>query len=247
MAKTEVVILAAGHGKRMESETPKALMPLMGRPLIKYILEALEISQVTDVPVIVIGQKRDHVVETLGPVYRYAIQDEQLGTGHAVRCAESLMRPEADTVVVLYADQPFITAETILRLVETRNETNAKIVMATVPLPDFDDWRSVFLGFSRILRDAEGKIIGVVETKDATEEEKEILEVNPAYFCFDKKWLFEKLPELGNKNAQGEYYLTDLVKIAFKEGLEIPSVPISPREAVGTNSKDDLAMAERVI
>jgi bifunctional UDP-N-acetylglucosamine pyrophosphorylase/glucosamine-1-phosphate N-acetyltransferase len=247
MAKVEVIILAAGHGKRMQSETPKALMPLSGKPLIAYVLDAVALSKVSKNPIIVIGQKRDYVLEALGDGYRYAVQDEQLGTGHAVRSAESIVDPKAQTVVVLYADQPFITAETIMRLVNTKKETKAKIVMATVPLPDFDDWRSVFLGFSRVKRDAAGKIIGVVEAKDASEEEKEILEVNPAYFCFDRAWLFEKLPELKNKNAQGEYYLTDLVKVAFLEGLSVPSVPISPREAVGTNSKEDLSLAEKVL
>lgn len=248
MSKTEVIILAAGHGKRMESDIPKALVPLAGKPLIQYVLDAVAHSGITEKPIIVIGQKRDFVKDALGKeAYPYAIQENQLGTGDAVRAAQALVSEDTESIVVLYADQPFLTAETILQLVKTREEAQSKIAMATVPLPDFDDWRGVFRAFSRVIRNTTGEIVGVIESKDATDEQKEILEVNPAYFCFDKTWLFEKLPELSNVNAQNEYYLTDLVKMAFNEGLAVPSVPISPREAVGTNSKDDISLAERVL
>jgi len=244
--KSDIIILAAGHGKRMASELPKALMPLAGRPLVTHVIEAVAAADVAGTPILVVGQKREQVMEALGHEFRYVIQDEQLGTGHAVLSAKEAVLPEADTVLVLYADQPFITPETIQNLVRIRKESGAQIAMATVVLPDFEEWRSAFLGFSRVKRNADGEIVGVVENKDATEEERQILEVNPAYFCFDKEWLFQSLPKLKNENVQKEYYLTDLVKIAFIEGRKIPSVAISPREAIGTNSKEDLQSAEKL-
>lgn len=247
MSKTAVIILAAGHGKRMQSDLPKALVPLNGKPLVQHVLDAVADSGLTENPVIVIGQKKEQVIEALGIERRYAIQKDQLGTGHAVFSAKAFLSPATTTsVIVLYADQPFITPESIKGLEQVREKAGAKISMATVVLPDFEEWRSAFLGFSRVKRGADGKITGVVEAKDATEEEKKILEVNPAYFCFDKKWLLESLPKLQNTNAQGEYYLTDLVKLAFEEGLEIPSISISAKEAIGTNSKEDIANAEKI-
>jgi bifunctional UDP-N-acetylglucosamine pyrophosphorylase/glucosamine-1-phosphate N-acetyltransferase len=246
MQNNEVVILAAGHGKRMQSDLPKALIPLGNSTLIEHVLEAVRASGIESVPIIVVGQKKEQVIEALGSTYRYAVQHEQLGTGNAVMSAEALLSPTATSVLVLYADHPYIAPETIRALLEARETSGSKIAMATVTLPDFDDWKSAFLGFSRVKRSPEGAIVGVVEAKDATEAEKTILEVNPAYFTFDKAWLLEELPKLKNQNAQAEYYLTDLVKMAFEEGLAVPSISISPREAIGANSKADLEIAEMV-
>jgi bifunctional UDP-N-acetylglucosamine pyrophosphorylase/glucosamine-1-phosphate N-acetyltransferase len=245
MSKTAVIILAAGHGKRMQSELPKALVPLHGKPLIEHVLSAVASSGLSSDPIIVVGKKREAVMEALGEGYRYAIQEEQLGTGNAVLSAESQIAPTADSVLVLYVDQPFITPLTINTLANLREETGARIAMATVTLPDFASWRSAFLGFSRVIR-KDGKIVGVIESKDASEEDKKILEVNPAYFCFDRRWLFDSLKKIGNNNAQGEYYLTDLVKLAFLEGLDIPSILIEAKEAIGTNSKEDIESAESI-
>ncbi|MBP7805212.1 MAG: NTP transferase domain-containing protein [Candidatus Pacebacteria bacterium] len=246
MNKTAVIILAAGHGKRMQSELPKALVSLNGKPLISHVIDAVRASGLTNDPIIVVGQKREKVMEMLGDSYRYAVQEEQLGTGHAVLSAKEFLTTDTTGVVVLYVDHPFVSPETIRALAETREKNSAKIAMATVSLPDFHEWRTAFLGFGRVKRDVDGKIIGIVEAKDATEEEKNILEVNPAYFSFDQKWLLEALPKLKNANAQGEYYLVDLVKMAFEEGLEIPTISITPREAIGTNSKEDVGIAEGI-
>jgi bifunctional UDP-N-acetylglucosamine pyrophosphorylase/glucosamine-1-phosphate N-acetyltransferase len=111
-------------------------------------------------------------------------------------------------------------------------------------VPDFNEWRGGFQNYSRVIRDDAGKIIRTVEYKDATEAEREIKEVNPCYFVFDKDWLFNKIKTLSKENAQGEYYLTDLIKIAFQEGAQIETVPISPIEAMGANSKEQLEMLE---
>lgn len=243
--KTQIIILAAGHGKRMQSELPKALTPLHGKPFIAHVLDAVKESGVCDKPIIIIGQKGDQVRDTLGTSYSYAIQDKQLGTGHAVMIAENIAQ-NADLVVVLYADHPLVSAQTIKNIVNTHIKDNAILTMATATVPDFLDWRSAFVAFGRFIRDENNNISKIVEMKDATEEEKEIKEVNPAYMCFDTNWLWDHLHSLKNENNQKEYYLTDLVSLAFAEKQKIASVAIDPREALGVNTKEQLELIERI-
>ena len=243
---TIALILAAGLGKRMQSEIPKALTPLHGKPLLSHVIDAVRASGASREPIIVIGQKRDQIREALGPDRRYAVQEEQLGTGHAVLSAKDLIDPSATSVLVLNADNPLVAPETIQKLFAEREATGEKIALGTVTIPDFEDWRTAFLGFGRIKRAADGTIEAIVENKDATDEEKKILELNPTFLCFEKNWLLESLAKLKNENNQHEYYLTDLIKIAFQEGQKISSVPIAPKEALGINSKEDLEIAERV-
>lgn len=240
MQKAEIVILAGGLGKRMQTELPKVLNELHGKPLVCHVLDAVSGAGVCEQPVIVVGKKRELVVQALGEGFRYAVQDEQLGTGHAVSCAKELLALSNLPVLVLYGDMPYISAETIRTLVERHAASSAKLTMATVVTPDFDVWRAGFYDFGRIVRDAEGKIVRSVEKKDATPEELTITEVNPCYFCFDSAWLWTHLSQLGNTNAQGEYYLTDLVKMAVAEGVPIASVSIDPKEALGVNTREHL-------
>lgn len=242
---TQIIILAAGHGKRMQSELPKALTPLLGKPFIKYVLEATQSSGVCNDPIIVIGQKGDQVKSTLGEVYKYAIQEEQLGTGHAVMIAEDLAKGK-DTILVLYADHPLVSSNTIKNLVDTHQKENATLTMATATVKDFLDWREAFTSFGRFVRDNDGKITKIVEAKDASEEEKNIKEVNPAYMCFDALWMWEHLHLLKNENAQGEYYLTDLVGMAFDENKRIASISIDPKEALGVNTKEQLELIKNL-
>jgi bifunctional UDP-N-acetylglucosamine pyrophosphorylase/glucosamine-1-phosphate N-acetyltransferase len=147
---------------------------------------------------------------------------------------------------VLYADQPSVTTAMVSNLINTHASSITPLTMATVTVPHFDDWYQVFYrGFSRIVRGVDGQIIKSVEFKDATDEEKNIRELNPAYFCFDRQWLFDNLETIKNENNQGEYYLTDLVKIAATNG-GIASVPISPEEALGVNSIEELERLEQL-
>lgn len=242
---TQIIILAAGHGKRMQSELPKALTPLSGKPFIQYVLDAISQSGVCNDPIIVIGQKGDQVRSTLGEGYKYAIQEEQLGTGHAVMISEHMAEGK-DTVLVLYADHPLVSSGTIKNLVNIHKKENAVLSMATAKVEDFNDWRQAFLSFGRFVRDDNGKITKIVEAKDATDEEKDIKEVNPAYMCFDAKWMWEHLHMLKNENAQGEYYLTDLVGMAFDENKNIASISIDPKEALGVNTKEQLELIQNL-
>lgn len=242
---TQIIILAAGHGKRMQSEIPKALTPLHGKPFIVHVLDTITSSGVCSKPIIVIGQKGDQVRTVLGQEYSYAVQEEQLGTGHAVMIAEDISK-DADTIVVLYADHPLVSSDTIQKLITTHREKNAMLTMATTIVPDFADWRATFIPFGRFVRDEHGDIKKIVELKDATEEEKEIKEVNPAYMCFDAKWMWKHLHMLKNENAQSEYYLTDLVGMAFAEHHKIASILIDPKEALGVNTKEQLELIEKL-
>jgi bifunctional UDP-N-acetylglucosamine pyrophosphorylase/glucosamine-1-phosphate N-acetyltransferase len=240
--QTDIVILAAGKGKRMQSEKPKVLSLLHGKSLIQHLLEHVKESGVTTNPVIVVGVGREEVMNETGDGYRYAVQEEQLGTGHAVACAELLLKDSAQNVLVLYGDMPYISASTIANIARTHEEKNAMLTMATVSVEDYDGWRAGFYDFSRVIRDTDGTILRTVEKKDANEEELKIKEVNPAYFCFNSAWLWTHLKMLSNTNAQKEYYLTDLVGMAVKEGQKIASVSIDPKEAIGVNTKEHLEL-----
>lgn len=244
----KIIILAAGKGTRMQDDRPKVLIKIKDKSLITYLLESIKKSGVDDKPMIVVGYGRDEVMQTLGADYNYVIQEEQKGTGHAVMMAKKNLENKAAHVMVLYGDHPLIKPETIKQLRDKHTASGAKITMATVNLPDFEDWRAIFYSnFSRIIRDKNGNIIKDVQFKDANEEEKKVTEVNPCYFCFEAKWLWEKLKTLGTNNAQKEYYLTDLIKIAIEEKSKINSININPSEALGVNSKTELEMVEKLI
>lgn len=245
--KIQIVILAAGEGKRMGSDLPKVLVPLHGKPLIKHLLETIK-DLPFGKPYIIVGHGKEKVIQELGEnKYNFVEQKEQLGTGDAVNTFKYSVKEEADSIVVLYGDQPFTSTETINKLIETQLGTRKKIVMATVNLPDFEGWRANFLGFSRVIRDKKtGKILKTVEEKDANEEEKKIKEVNPCYFCFEAKFLWQELDNLKKDNAQKEYYLTDVLKSAVEKGIDIESVEIDAKEALGANSKAELEILENL-
>ncbi|MBI2053632.1 MAG: NTP transferase domain-containing protein [Candidatus Sungbacteria bacterium] len=242
--KTRVVILAAGRGTRMNTETPKVLIPFQGKPMIGHLLGAVKDSGVDSRPVIVTGFQAPLVERTLGPAYDYVRQDKQLGTGHAVACAESLLAGRADTIIVLNGDHPFVKASTIAALAQLHEREQCALSMMTVMLEDFTRWRASFADFGRIIRDHNKKITSVIEVKDATPEQHEIREVNPNFFCFRASWLWPNIRKLGNDNAKGEYYLTDMVRLAIAEGECIASMSVSPREAIGLNTPEHLRLAE---
>jgi bifunctional UDP-N-acetylglucosamine pyrophosphorylase/glucosamine-1-phosphate N-acetyltransferase len=247
-AKIKVLIMAGGQGKRMGGEMPKVLAEVAGKPMIQWVLEAVEASMVDDSPTLVVGYKKELISQALGDKYEYVIQDSQLGTGHAVATAEPALRDKAENILILAGDNPFITGDTIKKLADKHLKTNAKVTMGTVRLPDFLDWRKFFYtNFSRIVRDGGGNILKSVEFKDATDEEKNILEVNPIYLCFKASFLWDNLKKLNKNNAQGEYYLTDLIKIATEESIKIESIEVPPHDALAANSKEELELLESII
>lgn len=243
---TAIVILAGGRGRRMGGNGPKVLQRIDGHTLVEHLLEAVEESDVCVKPVMVVGFGADQIRAVVGSRAEYVTQEPQLGTGHAVGFSRELLEGRADQIMVLYGDHPFVSAGTIRKL-DLFHATEGKVLtMMTVHVEDFSAWRAPFYDFGRIARDDAGRIARIVEKKDATPEQLEIREVNPALYCFQAAWLWEHLPRLQNDNAQGEFLLTDLVAMAIEEGQEIASVEIDPFECLGVNTPEHLAMAEQI-
>jgi bifunctional UDP-N-acetylglucosamine pyrophosphorylase / glucosamine-1-phosphate N-acetyltransferase len=232
----EVIILAAGQGTRMKSATIKILHRAAGRPIIDYVLDlARDIS--TRQPIMVIGHQREAVQEVVGERVRYAVQNEQKGTGHAVLQAAALVEPGRH-VLILSGDVPLTSLETVRRLLDEHERSRNALTLLTMKLDDPGL-------YGRILRDATGAVSRIVEFKDATEEEKRINEVNAGIYVFDGEHLFDNLRNLSTNNAQGEYYLTDLLGGLRSAGKRVGAVIAdNPIEALGVNSRADLASVE---
>ena len=241
----KIVILAAGKGTRMKDELPKVLVPLKGKPMIEYLIKSIFDSGVDNNPVIVVSLDNKELINNALKNYdcKYAPQDKQLGTGHALACVKDLIDESADNIIVLYGDHPFIKPKTIKELIKVHT---GKITMMTTEVEDFNDWRKNYYSWGRIIKEGE-KIKAIKEFKDASEEEKKIKELNPAFYCFSAEWLWKNIKKLENNNAQKEYYLTDLIKIASEQNIKISSIKINFNEAIGINSKEELEIAEKLI
>lgn len=197
------IILAAGKGTRMKSDLPKGLHPVCGMPMVEWIGRAMRGAGI-EKPVVVIGHGADQMRETLGDRYEFALQEQQLGTGHAALMAHGELLDYEGPLVVTPGDTPLLTAEALQQLIDHHTESRALITVATFHTEDPT-------GYGRVVRDAKGTPLRIVEHKDASAEERKICEVNSGVFCFDARSLFLILPGLKNDNAQGEYYLTDVL------------------------------------
>lgn len=246
MNNVDIIILAAGKGTRMKNDLPKVLSDLNGRPMISYLLDTVSKLPLSRAPLIVVGYKADMVKEVLGDGYRYAHQEQQLGTGHAVMCSHEALSKDAAHVVILYGDMPYVTAETLTTLINTHTEAGSALTMATTDVEDFNDWKEGFRGYGRVVRGEGGDISRIIEYRDASEDVRSITEVNPSYFCIERQWLFAALKELKNTNASEEYYLTDLAHAVSQEGGVIPSVLIDPVEALGANTIEQFEILKRI-
>ena len=237
--KITSVILAAGEGTRMKSEVPKVLHPLMGNPMLSYAIDtALQVTEIP--PVVVIGYGADDVKEKFNQGIRFVIQRDRLGTGHAVQQAEEILQNKTDLVLVTYSDMPLIQPETLKSLVEAKREHMGPMVMLSIIA---DDPR----GFGRIVRDSNGMISEIVEQVQATPEQLAIMEINPGVYCFDASWLWEALRRI-EMSPKGEYYLTDLVGIAVKDGEIVKAVSMEdPDEFIGINTRVHLAEATAIL
>lgn len=235
MPDIHIVILAAGKGTRMKSALPKVLHRAGDRPLIDYVLRAASSVSPASI-VVVVGHQADQLKEALKkrPGLSFALQEPQLGTGHALLQAEPLLRGASGTLVLLSGDVPLLRAETLASLVRRheKREAAATVLTAVVPSPD---------GYGRIVREG-GQIAAIVEHKDASSAEREIREINSGIYAFDIAPLFEALREIASSNAQGEYYLPDLVRIYRRRGLTVETVKLDDaREILGVNSRKELA------
>jgi bifunctional UDP-N-acetylglucosamine pyrophosphorylase/glucosamine-1-phosphate N-acetyltransferase len=240
MRDTKAVILAAGKGTRMKSELPKVLHTVEGKPMVQHTIERARRAGVGEI-IIVVGYKRELVMEALKDWdVNFAIQEEQRGTGHAVAQARPYLEGFDGNVVVLYGDMPLLSEETIRSLIQRRDETGAAGVILTIVLDNPPD-------FGRIVRDETGRVVRVVEVKDATPEQLAIKEVNVGAYCFDCQALLPALGQLRDDNAQGEFYLTDVVEILARDGHRVETV-VTPNleEALGINDPVHLAFAEKL-
>ncbi len=242
---TQIIILAAGKGSRMGSELPKVLVPLNGKPMINYLMESVLAAKPELKPIVVVSPDNKEIISEALVDYEveYAIQDQQLGTGHAVASARDLVGADTENILVLYGDHPFLKTNSIQTFLELKPE--ALTIMPTV-LPSFDSWYHNFYHLGRIVRDEKGMVSGIVEFKDSSDEEKLILEINLGFMCFNKKWLFENIDKLQDNNKAHEFYLTDMVKIAFSQKHVVNTSPIEPQEAMGINSPEELKIAEGI-
>ncbi|MCA9351470.1 NTP transferase domain-containing protein [Patescibacteria group bacterium] len=247
MDTTQIIILAAGKGTRMGGDLPKALTKLGHQPMLEHVLDTVESLDLPRKPILVVGYQEDLVKEVIGDRGIYVTQSEQKGTGHAVAVAMPYLDQEITSVIVLLADQPYVSTKTLKRLVEVKKQSKNPLTMGTAVITDDQLFEQQFYNFGRIIRDDKNNIVANVEARDATEEQKKIREVNPIYFCCDRDWLQDSLLHLDSKNDQGELYLTDLVKIAFQEGAFIGSILVDEREALGANTPEQLTVLERYL
>ncbi|HEX9460680.1 MAG TPA: bifunctional UDP-N-acetylglucosamine diphosphorylase/glucosamine-1-phosphate N-acetyltransferase GlmU [Thermoanaerobaculia bacterium] len=232
----DVIIMAAGQGTRMKSATIKILHTAAGRPIIDYVLDlAAEIC--TRPPIMVVGHQREAVQQAVGGRARYAVQEVQKGTGHAVLQAAPLLEG-ARHVLILSGDVPLTRPETLQRLLDEHEQSQNALTLLTMKLDDP-------AMYGRIVRDSGGAVARIVEAKDASEDEKRINEVNAGIYVFDGRYLIDNLRNLSTNNVQGEYYLTDLLGVLRRAGKRVGAVVVSdPIEALGVNSRADLASVE---
>ena len=240
MANLTAVILAAGKGTRMKSKLPKVLHKVGGHPMLEHVMDAAEAAGCRD-NVVVIGHGAELVRELVGDRARIALQAEQLGTGHAVLQAADTLKDFTGTVMILCGDTPLLEADELEKFYAEHVKSGAA---ATVMSALMDDP----FGYGRILRDANGDVAGIVEQKDASEEQKQIKEINTGNYCVEAPLLFEVLRTLGNDNAQGEYYLTDVLAKLRAMGKKVGGVITADSEMImGVNSRRQLAEAESVM
>lgn len=234
------VVLAAGQGTRMKSKLYKVLHPVCGKPMVEHVVDHISQLEVNHT-VTVVGFGAEMVKEHLEGKSEFVVQEEQLGTAHAVMQAKDALGGQKGTTLVICGDTPLITVETMSALVKQHEETSAKATVLTARAEDPS-------GYGRIIRNAQGDVERIVEHKDANEDELTVKEINTGTYCFDNEALFEALDNVSNENAQGEYYLPDVIEI-LKEKNELVTAYVTENfeETLGVNDRIALAEAERIM
>ena len=244
MSSYQVIVLAAGKGTRMdEPDLPKVMLPLGGVSIITHLLTALHSLNLATKPILVVGYQQEKLREHLGESVLYAVQEQQLGTAHAVLAAREQVR--SDNIIVLYGDMPFISTESIRHLMAAHDTHNSMLSMFTTHVPHFENEYAVFNAFGRIIRDDAGAVVRIAELKDATEEEKKITEINPGIYVFNTKWFWDNATKIQNINHQHEYYLTDSIEIAIQQGVQVHTLSIQPEEVFGINTRAEWEQASQ--
>jgi len=243
--KIPVIILAAGKGTRMmHPELPKVLVEFRGRPMIEYLLDAVEHSGVCQKPTLVVGYRQEKIRERLGDRAEYVEQREQQGTGHAVGAARSVLQGRSEQVLVFYGDNPFVSAETIAMFANAHKQSGAMVTLAVTRATDFMGPRENLRYYGRIVRGTDGHVMGITEYKDSSDELRQSRELNTMMYAFNASWLWSHIDQIKNSNAQQEYLITDLIQLAASEAVRIETCSISVEETYGINSKEELAALE---
>ena len=233
------VILAAGKGTRMKSDLPKVLHKVCGKPMLEHVIDAAKGVGSTR-ELVVIGSGAELVRQSIADV-EFVMQSEQLGTGHAVLCTRDALKNTEGAVLILCGDTPLLTSDLLSRFVDEHDKAGVKATVLTAMMPNAD-------GYGRIIRAEDGTVEKIVEHKDADDEQKKIREVNTGIYCFDVRTLFDALDKVTNDNAQGEYYLTDVLEIIKNGGGKINAVIADDfSETLGINSRQQLAVAEKIL
>ena len=237
--RTTAIILAAGQGTRMKSKLPKVLHKVLGKPMVQWVIDCLTAAGVTD-KITVLGHGAEQVATVVAEQTSIVYQTEQLGTGHAVMQGVKALEAENDCVIVICGDTPLLQADTIKSLLAKHNAEKNMVTVLTAQASDPT-------GYGRIVRNG-AQIEAIVEQKDATEEEKTITEINTGTYCFNQQFLLQYLPTLTTNNAQKEYYLTDLIKIANQNQFPVGGYQLDDfSESLGVNNRVQLAQAEQVL
>ncbi len=224
------IVLAAGKGTRMESDLHKVLHELAGKPMLGHVLDTLACLEISKT-LVVVGAGREQI-ETAYPSLATVVQEEQLGTGHAVRVTESALADFDGVVLILYGDVPLVTSDTLLRLANKVTQQCALAVLGFRP--------GETAAYGRLQTTESGRLERIIEHADATDEERAIQFCNSGIMAADKKRLFEMLSQISNNNSKGEYYLTDIVEKMNRAGHRVETVEASPLEVSGVNSKAEL-------
>jgi len=217
---------------------PKVLRSLLGRPMVSYVIETLAAAGVEDVTPVV-GYRSDQVVRALGDRFTYVIQNEQRGSGDAVKCAREHFRDFEGALVVMCGDSPLLRAQTVRAMIDERRDSGAAVVLASAVLDDPT-------GYGRIVRDGAGRIVAIVEEKCASEQEREIKEVNGGAYVFDCQWLFANINWMV-ENQAGEYNLTDMARLAIEGAKGVGVVQCDPEEILGVNTPEELEFVENIL
>lgn len=234
------IILAAGKGTRMHTELPKCACKVLGKPMIIHVVDSCIEAGIKDI-VVVVGFKKEIIMDLLKdyPEVRIALQEEQLGTGHAVKCAKELLKDADGNTIILPGDMPLIGKDNILKLLNNQIENNNQMTILS----------SIFenpFSYGRLIRDEFNNVIGIIEEKEATPEQKLIKEVNTGLYVVDNKLLFSSLDKINNNNIKGEYYLTDIVGILSKKYRVNSLVASYDYRLMGINDLDTLAKVEQM-
>ncbi|WP_270598852.1 bifunctional UDP-N-acetylglucosamine diphosphorylase/glucosamine-1-phosphate N-acetyltransferase GlmU [Enterococcus asini] len=240
MTERYAIILAAGKGTRMKSKLYKVLHPVCGKPMVEHIMNRVTETAPNEI-ITIVGHGAELVKKQLGDRSEYALQAEQLGTGHAVLQAEPFLKGKKGTTLVISGDTPLLTSETLNNLFEYHQGKNASATILTAKAEDPT-------GYGRIVRDHVGIVEKIVEQKDATLEEARIQEINTGTYCFDNELLFDALSQLDTDNAQGEYYLTDIIEILKKAGKNVAAYLTEDfNESLGVNDRVALSKANELM